>query len=135
MRRAAAAAALYFAIVYGVGFALGPIRVLWLEPRLGATVAVLCEAPLLLLAIVLAALWVPRRMGLGGDRAALWGMGIVALALQQAADLALGVVLRGISPADQLRQFATPTGLVYAALLLAFAAMPALLGRGSQPEA
>jgi hypothetical protein len=135
MRRVAAAAALYFAIVYGVGFVLGPVRVLWLEPRLGATLAVLCEAPLLLLAIVLAARRVPRRMGLGGDPVALWGMGVAALALQQAADLGPGIGLRGITPAGQLRQFATPAGLVYAALLLAFAAMPALIGRGPPSQA
>ena len=35
-----AAAVLYFAIVFGVGFGLGPIRVLWLEPALGKALAV-----------------------------------------------------------------------------------------------
>ena len=54
------AAVLYFLLVFGVGFLLGPIRVLFLEPRLGPVAAVLCEAPLLLLAIYLAARWVPR---------------------------------------------------------------------------
>ena len=51
MRQLPAAVALYFAIVFGVGFLLGPIRVFLLEPRLGATLAVLLEAPLLLIAM------------------------------------------------------------------------------------
>jgi hypothetical protein len=125
--KVAIAALLYFAIVFGVGMALGPIRVLWLEPRLGVTLAVLCETPFLLAAMVLAARWVPRRMGLGGRLAALASMGIGALALQQAADLALGVWLRGLTPAEQLAGFATPAGAIYLALLVVFAALPAAL--------
>jgi hypothetical protein len=38
-------ACLYFVIVFGVGFLLGPIRVLWLDPWLGKTAAVAVEAP------------------------------------------------------------------------------------------
>jgi hypothetical protein len=40
-------ASLYFLAVFAVGFILGPIRVLFLEPRFGPVVAVLCEAPFL----------------------------------------------------------------------------------------
>ena len=46
---------LYFLMVFGVGFLLGPMRVYLLEPRLGETMATLCEAPFLLIVIVLAA--------------------------------------------------------------------------------
>jgi hypothetical protein len=60
MRAAAAAAVLYFLAAFGAGFLLGPIRVLVLEPRLGAFAAVLIEAPLLLAANVVAAPVVPR---------------------------------------------------------------------------
>ena len=134
MSRVATAAALYFAIVFGTGLVLGPIRVLWLEPRVGATIAVICEAPLLLAAIVLAARWVPRRRGLSGSAAALWGMELGALALQQIADYAVGIGLRGMAPADQLRGLATPAGAIYVALLLAFVAMPALINRGPAPR-
>ena len=110
------AAAVYFAIVFGVGMALGPVRVLWLEPRLGPTLAVLCETPFLLAAMLVAARWVPRRAGLGNDLAPLALMGIGALALQQVADLALGVWL-----------LATPSGGIYLALLVIFAGLPAAL--------
>ncbi|MEO1070114.1 MAG: hypothetical protein AAFW95_13515, partial [Cyanobacteria bacterium J06638_6] len=53
---------LYFAIVFGVGFILGPIRVLWAVPRFGTRVAELMEMPFMFVAIVLAALWVMRRL-------------------------------------------------------------------------
>lgn len=39
--RTVLAAVLYFLIVFGVGFLLGPIRVWWLEPRFGNAAAVL----------------------------------------------------------------------------------------------
>jgi hypothetical protein len=121
------AAVVYFAIVFAVGMALGPIRVLWLEPRLGPTLAVLCETPFLLAAMLIAARWVPGKAGLGNALAPLALMGIAALALQQAAELALGVWLRGLTPAAQFANFATPSGTVYLALLVVFASLPAAL--------
>jgi hypothetical protein len=125
--RIVVAALLYFAIVFGVGMALGPIRVLWLEPRLGPTLAVLCEAPFLLAAMLMAARWVPRKTQLGNNVVPLASMGIGALALQQAADLALGIWLRGLTPAEQFASFATLSGAVYLALLVIFASLPAVL--------
>ncbi len=121
--RILAAAFSYFAIVFGAGFLLGPIRVFLLEPQLGETFATLCEAPVLLVVIVIAARYLPRRFGLttAGQLAV---MGFGALVLQQAADFALGSLLRGIRPAEQIGHFATPAGLIYAALVIAFAVMP-----------
>jgi hypothetical protein len=127
--RVLAAALLYFAIVFGAGFMLGPIRVLVLEPRLGELWATACEAPFMLTAIVLAARWVPRATRLEMHFAPLALMGLIALVLQQIADFAVGIGLRGLSVAQQLAHFATAQGLIYAALLLAFAAMPALVNR------
>lgn len=127
--RLAGAAALYFALVFGVGFLLGPIRVFWLEPWLGKTVAVLCETPFLLIAMIVAARWVPKRIGLRADLKSLAAMGAGALVLQQFADFAVGIALRGVTPIEQLANFKTPAGLIYAAALLAFAAMPALVNR------
>jgi hypothetical protein len=124
--RITAAAALYFLIVYCVGFLLGAMRVLWLEPRLGETVAVLCEAPFLLIASVLAARWLPTTLSLR-ITPSLVAMGIGGLCLQQLADFALGALLRGITPAQQIAHFATAPGMVYLALLVAFAAMPILV--------
>ncbi len=77
--RIIAAAALYFLIVFGAGFLLGPVRVFWLEPRLGETIAALCEAPFLLVAIILAAQWVPRTLRLRRNVSSLTVMGLGAL--------------------------------------------------------
>jgi hypothetical protein len=122
-------ASLYFAVVFGVGFVLGPIRVFWLEPRLGPTIAVLCEVPLLLVAMVVSARWIANRCGLRKDCGSLVVMGIAALVLQQIADFAVGFMLRGMTPAQQLANFATPAGLIYLGSLVAFAAMPAIVSR------
>jgi hypothetical protein len=97
--RVAAAALLHCAIVFAVGLALGPIRVLWPEPKLGEVLAELCEAPFLLAAMAFASRWVPRVLRLRRDLASLGLMGLGALAIQQGADLAVGIYLRGIAPA------------------------------------
>jgi hypothetical protein len=122
--RIAAAAVLYFAVVFGVGFLLGPIRVLWLEPKLGPTGASLCEAPFLLLTMVVAARRVPDFVRLRQGWAPLALMGGGALVLQQLADFAVGISLRGLAPSEQLAHFSTAPGLIFAGLLVAFAAMP-----------
>jgi hypothetical protein len=127
--RIVAAALLYCAIVFAVGLVLGPIRVLWLEPAIGPVAAELCEAPFLLAAMIFAARWVPSVLHVRRDLASLALMGLGALAIQQAADLAVGIYVRGIGPAEQLAHYATAAGLIYACLLIAFAAMPVVLNR------
>lgn len=129
MRQVAAAALLYFAIVFGVGVVLGTIRVPWLEPRLGPTLAVLLEVPILLAAMIAAARWVPRKLGLETAIAGMASMGISALALVLAADFTLGLWLRGLTPTEQLRYLGTPAGLLYSISLVLFGAMPALVNR------
>jgi hypothetical protein len=126
----AAAAALYFTAVYAAGFLLGSIRVYWLEPWLGKTFAVLCETPFLLTFIILAARWAPEKFGMAGDRGSLVAIGVGALLLQQVADLTVGIALRGLTPAEQLRNFKTPAGAIYGVLLLLFAIMPLLVNGG-----
>ena len=130
-----AAALLYFAVVFTVGLMFGPIRVFWLEPIFGEVLAAIFEAPFLVVAMVVASRWIPSVLRMRRDLASLGLMGLGALAIQQAADLAVGVYLRGITPAEQIAHFATGAGLVYAGLLVAFAAMPVLLNRGTTPAA
>ncbi len=47
-------ALLYFALVFGAGFVLGPIRILWVVPRFGTRMAELMEAPIMLVVSILA---------------------------------------------------------------------------------
>src|SRR3984893_18732776 len=80
--RVALAMLFYFGLVFGVGFLLGPIRALWLEPRFGPIIATACEAPFMLLAILVAARWVPRVLNIQRDSKALvligWLFGFAA---------------------------------------------------------
>lgn len=125
-------AVIYFALVFAAGLVLGPIRVLWLEPVIGQTLAVACEAPLLLLAIGFAARLAPRWTALRGGWASHLGVGLIALLLQQVADLAVGFGLRGMTLQTQLDNFTTPPGWIYGFMLLVFALAPfiAYLRRG-----
>lgn len=132
--RLSAAAVLYFAMVFGAGFLLGPIRVFWLEPQLGKLLAVICETPFLLAVMILAARWVPSTTGISTDHGSLATMGLGALVLQQIADFAVGAVLRGLTPTEQLQNLRTPAGMIYASLLLLFAAMPLLANSGRQRQ-
>lgn len=123
--RVAKAAALYFVMVFLVGLALGPIRVSWVEPVLGQTLAVSLEAPLLIAAMAIAA---PRAVRWAALCGAGWFshlcVGLVALALQQIADLSVGFGLRGMSLDQQIHYFTTPPGYVYAFTLVAFVLAP-----------
>ncbi|UPT64677.1 MAG: hypothetical protein M0D54_09320 [Hyphomonadaceae bacterium JAD_PAG50586_4] len=123
-RRVLSAAAIYFVIVFAVGLSLGPVRVLWLEPWIGRTLAVLCEAPFLLIAMWFAARWAPGWVKLEPGSARRLGVGVVALAFQQVADLAVGFGLRGMNLSDQIAYFATLPGIIYIAILIIFATMP-----------
>lgn len=126
-RTVVAAASLYFAIVFVVGLALGPIRVLYLEPWLGQTLAVLCETPFLLAAMGFAGRWAPTWTKLPPTFLSLLGVGVVALILQQVADLAVGFGLRGMTLSAQLAFFTTPPGWIYAFDLVAFALAPLIM--------
>ena len=124
-----AATVLYFAIVFAAGFALGPIRVLAVEPRLGPFTATLCEAPFLLAAMYLGASHVPVWLGMTPRPIAMLSMGGGALVLGLSADFIVGKVLRGMSWRDQAAHFAPPSGQLYAALLAVFGLMPFLVNR------
>ncbi len=130
--KTAAAAALYFLTLFGVGCLLGPIRVLLIEPRFGPVAAVLCEAPFLLTAIVMAARWTPRVVHLTPRFGSMLLAGLGALVLLQACDFAVGKFLRGLNAQDQIARFATTEGLIYAALLVVFALMPVIANRTAE---
>ena len=88
------AGALYFALVFAAGFVLGPIRVLWAEPRFGPRVAELMEAPLMLVVIVVAARAVLRRLAVPPAPGPRLGMAGAALALLLGAELTVVLRLR-----------------------------------------
>jgi hypothetical protein len=98
--------------------------VLWLEPRFGPIIATACEAPFLLMAMLIAARRVPRFLNIRRDPKTLVLVGIGSLALLQIADFTVGFWLRGITPTEQFAQLLTGQGNIYAALLALFTIMP-----------
>jgi hypothetical protein len=117
-----AAAARYLALVFGLGFLLGPIRVLALEPHLGEAGAVLVEAVPMLAAMWLAARWSLRR----APGASPLGMGVAALLGLLLLEAALAAALGRPSPLAMPADAAAAIGV---ALKLAFTAMPLLADR------
>jgi hypothetical protein len=121
--------ALYFALVFGAGFVLGSIRVLWIVPRLGMRMAELVEAPFMLAVIVLAARGIVRSLAVPFTASRRLGMGCVALCLVLATEFTLVLWLRGLSIADYLATRDPVSGTVYYLLLGVFAIMPVLVHR------
>jgi len=85
-------AAVYFGIVFGVGFMLGSVRVPFVVPWLGERSAELAEMPLMFIAIFLAAGYVVRRYGVSVTPRGWALVGVAALALLVCAELLLAVV-------------------------------------------
>ena len=131
--RVVTAAVVYFALVLAVGLVFGPARVFWLEPWLGPALAVLCEAPFLIAAMMFSARFASLLAGLGGRWPARLSMGVLALIMQQVADLSIGFGLRGVTLQQQLDYFQTLPGYIYVGMLTLFAAVP-LLARGGSTD-
>ena len=120
-------ALLYFAAVFALGFALGTLRVLWIAPRTGETVAVLAELPVMLGASWLAARALTRRYAIDRAGAAL-AMGAIAFALLMGAELLLALAT-GQDARAWLSGLARIPGALGLAGQVGFALMP-VLARG-----
>lgn len=120
---------LYFAVVFGAGFVLGPIRLLWLVPRVGTRTAELIEMPIMLMVIVAAARLLVRRLSVPPEPAVRLGMGFLALALLVTAEMLLVGPLQGYSVREYFSSRDPVSGTAYYLSLLVFAIMPFLLAR------
>lgn len=123
------AGSLYFAIVFGAGFVLGPIRLLWIVPRVGTRAAELIESPIMLLVIIVAARWVVRRLAVPSAFSIRLGMGGVALGLMLAAEFGFVLQLRGLNIEAYLASRDPVAGTLYYAMLVLFALMPLFVVR------
>lgn len=123
------AALLYFALVFGTGFLLAPIRIVWLTPRFGARAAELMELPVMLTVIVLAARWVIARLEVPPDPVGRLAMGAGALASMLAAEFTLVLWLRGMSLVTYLATRDPVAGAAYYVSLALFAVLPLFVRR------
>lgn len=110
-------AAIYFGVVFGIGFVLGPFRVLLLEPRVGDRAAQLIEAPVMAAAILLAGRWVGRRFCRCGRSGSSLAVGLLAVGFALTADVGVGVLLRDMTFAEVFTNRDPVAGVVYYALL------------------
>ena len=125
------AALVYFLIVFGIGSVLGPIRILLVVPRLGERMAELLEAPLMLLAIILAANWIVRRFQLPLRLIYRLGAGVIAFILGLLFEFGLVLTLRGSTLREYFQSRDSIAASVYYLTLVLFALMPLLVKRGS----
>ena len=124
MNRIVKPAFLYFAVVFGVGFLLGMIRVPLLVPRLGQRYSELLEMPIMLAAMVLISRWIVRRFELYGEPKVALAVGISAAVLLLFIEFTVVLWLRGMSVAEFLAQRDPIAGIVYYVAVGIFAVLP-----------
>lgn len=123
------AGALYFSLVFGAGFVLGTIRVLWIVPLTGTRVAELMETPVMLTVTILAAHWVVRRFCLAAAAAGRLSVGLIALGFLLVTEFTVVLWLRGMTIRDYFASRDPIAGTVYFIMLGLFAVMPLLVAR------
>ncbi|MBR7620705.1 hypothetical protein JKL49_15030 [Phenylobacterium sp. 20VBR1] len=116
----------YVAIVFAVAFALGTVRTLLVAPRLGDTLAVTIEAPLILAVSWLASAWCVRVFQIPPAVAPRLTMGGVGFGLLMLLELGMSVLLFGRTPGDYLAAFLSRPGAIGLAAQLGFALVPLL---------
>jgi hypothetical protein len=123
------AALLYFSGIFGVGFLLGIIRVVWLVPQVGARSAELLEMPLMVLASFGAATWIVRRSRIPYSKSECLAWGLVALLFMIGAELAVAVLLLNVPISNVVTRRDSISGVAYVFALLLFALLPLFVGR------
>lgn len=121
------AGAAYFALVFALGFLLGTIRTLWLEPALGEAGAILVELPIMLAASLAAAVWLIRRFAVPARPVDRLLMGGIALLLLLLAELSLAGALSGQAPVQALGAMLRPARVPGLLAQLLFGLIPLLL--------
>lgn len=120
-----------FALVFGAGFILGPMRILFIVPRFGVPVAELMEYPLMLVVIVGAARWLVRKFQIAEQTLL---VGLLALGLMMAFEFLLVLWLRGLTLTEYLSKRDPLSSFIYYFDVSAFClnASPGQLGVESQ---
>jgi hypothetical protein len=117
----------YFLLLFATGWVLGPIRELWAVPRFGRIMALLFEAVIMLIAMIVSSRWVMRRFNVPLTLGSTVPMGLVALGILEPAEIAGVLGVRGLSLHEYLANFVTAPGVISLAMFLLFAVMPALV--------
>ena len=129
IRRILKAGLIYFAIVFGAGFILGTIRVLFVVPIVGESFAELIEIPLMLVVIYYAAgLIIDLFRDFPGNIYYLF-IGLIALILLIFTEFSMVLGLRGISLKEYIASRDIISGIAYLFSLIIFMIIPYMLAR------
>ena len=123
----------YAVTVFAVGFLLGTGRVLLLAPRVGSTIAVSAEAPIILAASwYLSRIWM-KRLAVGAEIRTRILVGAVAFVTLMLLEVALSITVFHRSVAEYLAGLRSPAGAIGFAAQVCFATFPVLnvIGRRS----
>jgi small-conductance mechanosensitive channel len=133
--RPAGAGFAYAILTFTVGFALGTVRVLLVVPRMGPTVAVLLEVPV----ILASSWWISRlcvaRFKVSRAVAVRLVMGVVAFLVLMLAEVTLSALLVGRPVTGYLASLTTLAGAIGLAAQLAFASFPLIQATLANPPA
>ena len=121
------AGVIYFLLLFALGWILGPIRELWAVPRFGRMTALLVEAIIMLIAMIVAAGWVTLRFDVPRTLGSTIPVGLVALVILAPAEIAGALWVRGQSLQDYAASFVTAPGVISLVMFVLFAAMPTLV--------
>jgi len=119
----------YFALTFGAGFLLGPLRIFLMVPQVGVRAAELAELPVMIIVTWLAARWTIRRFRVPLSTGSRLVMGVVAFALLLAAEFALVLPLRGLTLQQYFATRDPVSSVAYYASLVLLALMPLIVER------
>lgn len=114
----------YFAIVFAAGFVLGVLRVLLIAPRVGETMGVLLELPVILTLAWLVSQRLTRKLPDGFVERAV--MGASALALLLLAEFGLAMLAPGARPMDLVQRWSSAPGALGLLGQFLFAFLPVI---------
>jgi hypothetical protein len=120
---------LYFVLAFGAGFLLGPLRILFLVPRVGVRAAELMELPIMITICFLAARWVTGRLNVPPALAPRLGMGLIALALLLLCEFTLVLRLQGMTIGQYFATRDPISGTAYYLSLSVLALLPLAVNR------
>ena len=121
------AGVIYFLLLFALGWIMGPIRELWAVPKFGRMTALLVEAIIMLIAMIVAAGWVTLWFDVPQTLGSTIPVGLVALAILAPAEIAGVLWVRGQSLQDYTASFVTAPGVISLVMFVLFAVMPTLV--------
>jgi hypothetical protein len=121
------AGVIYFLLLFALGWILAPIRELWAVPRFGRMTALLVEALIMLMAMIVAAGWVTLRFDVPRTLGSTIPVGLVAFAILAPAEISGALWVRGQSLQDYAASFLTAPGVISLVIFVLFAVMPTLV--------